>query len=131
MSKSILKLSLLGLMVAAVMGAPVQVRAQTEPPVAEKKKERTTLPFHGKLKAVDTAAKTIAIGEHTYQITADTKIFKGDKAATLADAVVGENVGGSYKKAEGGKLDVLTVHFGPKPEGVADAKPKKKMDEPK
>jgi hypothetical protein len=132
MTKSILKLSLLGLLAIAVVGRPVQLHAQTDTPAPEKK-ARTVMPFHGKLKAVDSTAKTISIGERTFQITSDTKIFKGEKPATLADAVVGENAGGSYKKTQDGKLDVLMVHFGPKPEGDTAAKPKKaaKKEEPK
>src|SRR5258706_13969470 len=119
MSKSILKLSLLGLVIAAVVGEPLQVRAQTNA-AAPEKKQRATLPFRGKLKAVDNTAKTISVGERTFRITSDSKIFKGDKPATLADAVVGEDVGGPYKKTEDGKLDVLMVHFGPKSERGAE-----------
>src|SRR5438128_2202305 len=129
MSKSILKLSLLGLLAAAVMGTPIQIRAQSNAPAAEKKApKRTVLPFTGKLKAVDTTAKTIAIGERTFQITSDSKIFKDGKPATLVDGVVGEDAGGSYKKAEDGKLDIIMVHFGAKPEGKETKKKTKKEE---
>src|ERR1043165_9629505 len=114
MNKSILKLSLLGLLAATVMGTVIPVHAQSEAPAAEKKAARNSLPFHGKLKSVDASAKTIAIGERTFQVTSDTKIFKGDQPATLSDGVVGEDVSGSYKKTDDGKLDILNVHFGPK-----------------
>jgi len=128
MSKSILKLTLLGLFAAAVASAPLPARAQTNAATPPEKKQRTTMPFHGKLKAIDATAKTITIGERTFQVTSDSKIFKNDKPATLADAAVGEEAGGSYKKTEDGKLDVLTVHFGAKAEGSVAAKPKKKKE---
>ena len=41
--------------------------------------------------------------------------------AVLADGVVGEQVRGSYKKTDDGKLNAVTVHFGVK----SGEKPKK------
>lgn len=119
MTKSILKYSLLGLMTLAVTGLQGRVQAQdsqTPPPEKREVKERKagTLPFHGKLKAVDTTAKTITVGELTIQITSETKITKTGNAATLADGVVGEDVNGAYKKAGDGKLNATKVRFGPK-----------------
>ena len=101
MLKSILKISALGLLVAAIAGLPLQASAQTtNKPAGSKKssteksdagaKKRTGGGVHGSLKAVDKTAMTIALGEHTYQITSETKISKGGKPATLADGVVGE-----------------------------------------
>ena len=72
------------------------------------------LPFHGKLKAVDAAAKTISVGTRIFEITSDTIIIKDGKAATLADGVVGEETGGAYKKTEDGKLLVTKLRFGAK-----------------
>jgi hypothetical protein len=91
MTKSILKLSLLSLLAIAVGGLVVQARAQeTDKPTVEKKESKKSgvTPFHGKLKAVDTTAKTITVGELTIQITSDTKISKAGKPATLEDGVV-------------------------------------------
>jgi hypothetical protein len=122
MTKSILKLSLAGLLAAAVIGMPVQLRAQTTNAPEKKAKhsetgaKRSTIPFHGKLKAVDHTAKTISVGETTIQVTSETKITKAGKPATLADGVVGEDVSGAYKKSEEGKVTALSVRFGPKPE---------------
>lgn len=90
----------------------------------------TKLPFHGKLKAVDKAAKTISVGEMTLQITSETTITKDGKPATLDDGVVGENVGGSYTKGEDGKLTAGKLHFGAKPgatEKTTKPEPKKDM----
>jgi hypothetical protein len=121
MTKSFLKLALLGLLAAAVAGLPFGARAaDTNAPAAEKKasqtKKSSTLPVHGKLKALDKTAKTISIGEQTIQITSATLISKGGKPATLEDGVVGEEVSAVYKKSEDGKLTATTVRFGPKPE---------------
>jgi len=118
MTKSVLKLSLLGLLAAAV-AAPMQLCAQdTNAPAAEKneaKPKRATLPpLHGRVKAVDITAKTLTVGEHTVQIISETKITKAGKVATLADAAVGEEATILYKKTEAGKLDALSVRFGPK-----------------
>ena len=129
MIKSILKLSLFGLLAIALTGMPVQLRAQeTNKPAAEKKPARpASTPFHGKLKSVDQTAKTISVGESTIQITSTTKIMKAGKPATLADGVVGEDVAGSYKKAEDGKLNANSVRFGAKPEAAGESK----KEEPK
>jgi hypothetical protein len=129
MTKSILKLSLLGLIAAAV-AAPMHLCAQnTNAPWTEKKEakpKRSTLPpLHGNLKAVDSAAKTLTVGEHTVQITSETKMVKTGQPATLADGVVGEEVTINYRKTDAGKLEALMVRFGPK-EGKTEAKKEKK-----
>jgi len=133
MTKPILKLVVLSLLVGAIAGAPTQALGQEkkkDKPVAGKKepsmgeKKEGVIPFHGKLASVDKSAKTITVGERTFQITADTKIMKAGKPATLDDCVVGEEIGGRYKKTEDGKLVVVGVRFGPKPEGESGGKKK-------
>ena len=124
MIKSILKFSLLGLLAIGVAGTPVVLRAQDTPaapatPPAAKKPSNRAIPFHGKLKAVDNTAKTISVGEQTIQITSDTKITKAAKPATLEDGTVGDDVAGSYRKDADGKMNAVSLRFGPKP--VADA----------
>ena len=121
MKKHIAKISLLTLCAAAILVAPASSRAQdvsTNAPAAEKtapaKKRTGIATFHGSLTAVDTGAMTITVDSKTLQITSETKITKDGKPAVLADGVVGETVGGTYKKAEGGKLNAVTVHFGAK-----------------
>jgi hypothetical protein len=132
MKNSILKFSLITLLAAAV-AAPGQLRAQTtnkpahtKKPAAEKTDStaKKAHPFHGKLAAVDKAAKTITLGKSTYYINSETKIKKADKPATLEDGVIGEDVGGYAKPGEGGKMFATTVTFGPK----SDAKAAKKTD---
>ena len=123
------KVGLLGLLAMAVVTMPVQSHAQTNAPAAEKKAGKRSTPFHGKLKAVDTKAKTISVGEQTIQVTSETKIFKAGKPATLADGVVGEDVSGSYRKGDDGKLTAGMVRFGPRPEkpGAATGDTKKEQ----
>lgn len=79
------------------------------------------LPFRGKIAAVDKQAKTIKVGERTFQVTADTKINKAGKPATLDDATVDEEVGGSYREGTDKKLNLVSLRIGARP----DAAPKK------
>jgi hypothetical protein len=72
------------------------------------------LPFHGKLKAVDLAAKTFSVGVRTFEINSDTIIIKDGKPATLADGVVGDETGGAFKRTDDGKLMVTKLRFGAK-----------------
>ena len=125
MTKTILTLSILSLLAIAVRALPGQVSAQAiDKPAAQKVESRKpgATPFHGKLKAVDIAARTITVGERTIQITSDTKIFKAGQPAALEDGVVGEEVGGAYRKTADGKLDATMVRFGPKPDQDASRK---------
>lgn len=143
------KLSLVGLLITALAGLPLSLSAQTnEQPAAvkkeatkAKKQEKTTekketksgekkqrsLPFTGKLTATDKIAKTITVGERTFQITSTSKIFKAGKPALLEDGVVGELVTGSYKTNEAAKLVANSVYFG----GKSAAKSTEKTDEKK
>jgi hypothetical protein len=114
-----LTFSLLSLMTLAVAGLQGRVGAQDHqaPPVEKKEareKKPGTLPFHGKLKAVDSTAGTITVGELTLRITPETKLTRGGNKAALTDGVVGENVSGAYKKTEEGTLQATKVHFGAK-----------------
>ncbi|MDD5139627.1 MAG: hypothetical protein PHY43_05115 [Verrucomicrobiales bacterium] len=136
MIKNALKITTLSLFAAAIVAAPGTLRAgTTNAPAASgqetaaKHKKHESLPFHGKLTAVDKAAMTIMVGERTFEITSETKITKDDLPATLADAVVGEMVGGAYKKNAEGKLSATSIHFGlksdgTKPEGATKKKKK-------
>jgi hypothetical protein len=112
------------LVAAAVALMPAQLAAQTatnkpagsKKPAAEKTDatSKKGYPFHGKLAAIDKAAKTFTIGKSTYEITSESKIKKADKPATLDDAVVGEEVSGYAKTGEGGKKVAASLTIGPK-----------------
>jgi hypothetical protein len=135
MLKHILRFSAVSLLASAIAGLPLQASAQTtNKPAAVKKaapdqgdstaKKKSGHPFRGKLAAVDKTAKTIKLGESTYQITSQTKITKAGKPATLDDGVVGEEVTGYARPTEDGKMAASSVRFGPKP-GTASTEKKK------
>jgi hypothetical protein len=137
MMKSALRFAALGLLAAALAVSPAQLLAQTtNNPTATKKtsvakkdaatKSRAAHPFHGKLAAVDKIAKTIKVGESVYQITSETKITKDGKPATLEDGIVGGQVSGYVKPAEGGKMAATTVRFGGKADEKGGSKKKEK-----
>jgi hypothetical protein len=85
---------------------------------AEKGDKKPSRPMvaNGKIASVDTAAKSVKVGERTFHVTANTKITKAGKPATLDEAKVGDEVGISYREAEGGKLELVSLRVGPKPE---------------
>jgi hypothetical protein len=115
------------LVAVAFIGSTLAASAQEE----KKAKKDGPLPFNGKVASVDKAAKTIKVGERVFNLTPESRITKGGKPATLGDASVGEDVGGSYKKV-GDKLEVVSVRFGPKPDAEPKGKAKgKKKDETK
>jgi hypothetical protein len=122
MRKNIAETTVLSLLVAAMVATPLLAHAQdanTNAPSSDqtmtpKPKKHGVIPFHGKLVAVETNAMTLTVGNRTFQITADTKIFNNGEPATLSDGVVGEPVRGAYKKTEAGKLEAVKVQFGAK-----------------
>jgi hypothetical protein len=131
MKNHITKNTVLSLLAAALVAVPGLAYAQdanSNAPaapaqtVAPGHQKRGLIPFRGKLGAVDPTAMTLTVGNRTFVVTAGTKILKNGEPATLSDGVVGEPVRGAYKKAEGGKFEAVTVHFGaksaekPKPE---------------
>ena len=98
--------------------------ADASPGASPATQKETKFPFHGKLESVDSAAMTFTLAGTTprvFSVTATTKIQKNGKAATLKDAVVGDDVGGYTEKSTDGKLRALSVRFGPKPEAKTKA----------
>jgi hypothetical protein len=118
MTKSTLKVSLMLFLGVAVVNAPVWSRAESTNSATRENSEIKTkhagAPLHGKLKSLDTEARTLAIGAHTFRVTSETKITKNGQPAVFADGVIGEEVSVLYRKTEDGTLEALTVHFGPK-----------------
>ena len=101
--------ALLSLFLADVSPLAAQTTADTK---------AAKIPFHGKLQAVDTSAQTITISGKTprvFHLTTATKITDGNKnPTTLASAVVGEDVGGSYTKDASGTMTLYSVRLGAK-----------------
>lgn len=121
-------IALYAIAAAALLAVPATIRAEDAPAAkpdapaaAPAAKKHGSLPFHGKVTAVDTTAMTVTIGTKTYNITSDTKITKDGEPATLADIIVGTMIGGAYKK-DGDKLNATTINTGQK----ADKGSKKK-----
>ena len=77
-------------------------------------KKPRSIPYHGKIGAVDAAAKTFTVGSRTFRITSETTITKSGSPAGINDIVVGEEVRGSYWKHDDGSLDARSVKLGPK-----------------
>ena len=96
----------------------LNVSAADKAPAKEEKKAQKAqhIPFHGAISDVNKTAKTFKVGERVFQITAETKIMKAGKPATFDDAKNGEDCGGTYKEAAAGKLEVLSLRVGAKPE---------------
>lgn len=121
--KPTIKFTLLGLTALALAALPLQA---AESATAADGKAKTTesgtattnraTPFRGKL--ASKTATTITVGTRTFEINAETKLQKDGKTVTLADAVVGDEVGGSYVQADG-KLVAKMVRFGPKADAAA------------
>ena len=112
---------------------PNAAAPKTEP-AAPKKKSKSDpvakghgMQFHGKIEAVDQVGKTVTVKgkekEHVLQITSHTKLSKEGKPATLADAVVGENVTGFARETTAGKFEATSIRFNTKAPG--QSKPRK------
>jgi hypothetical protein len=115
--------------------AEVAEKAGDKPKATVKKTKETkeakaatkTLPFYGEVAAVDEAAKTIKIAEHTYHVTDATVIHDGDSAAKFSDVKAGRKIGGSYITAAG-KEELVKLNLGVKQEAGKRA-PKEKEKE--
>lgn len=136
--KSTIKFSLLGLTALALATTPLMAADMSDKTVkGEAKKEEkaatpskaeragVAVPFHGALKAKTDASITIQYHTRdlTIEVTSETKITKDGKPATLAEAVIGEDVGGQYRKRED-KMIARSLRLGAKPEAPAKEKVK-------
>jgi hypothetical protein len=126
MKNNILKLTFYALVAAALAAMPSVSRAEDNtnaPASAQPAPKKATLPFKGKVTAVDTNAMTFSLANLTLNVTSATKIAKGDTPAVMADITVGATVTGSYKKDSEGKLNVAKVKI------VEKAEKKKKGED--
>ena len=114
-----------GLLTATMFVAPVIAIAQDKPakpktPAAGSAPEKPTpttraFPFRGTVAAVDKDAKTVTVGERVFHVSTETKLTKGNQAATVAEIAVGDAISGNYIKADDGKLTAKVMRVGPKP----------------
>lgn len=130
MIKFTVRLTLLSVTMIALAAVPLQAADtmntnEAKPKIkAPSKAERTGVagPFHGTLTAKTDA--TITLKERVLEVTSQTKITKDGKPATLADAEIGQSVGGQFRK-EGGKQIAVSIRFGDKPAEKEKAKEEK------
>jgi Domain of unknown function (DUF5666) len=127
MKNQITKITLLGLLAAALVAVPSVTRAEdsTNAAPAATAPKKHNPPVHGKVAAVDAAAMTVTVGETTITVTSETKITKEGKPATLSDIAVGDTISAGGKKDEAGKFTATKIN-----DGLKTAK-KKKTDETK
>lgn len=117
------------ILAASVITTPVTLIAQDKekPATVSESKQPRPYPFSGKLGAVDKEKKTITImgkeKSRTLHLDDQTKIVKNDKAATLDEAAVGNEVGGQLRKTDDGREVLVSLRLGAKP--AAAAKPEK------
>ena len=128
MKTQLLKIIALCALAAFGSTGPLSLQAQEKPAASAEAKKDRPIPFNGKINEIDKSAKTIGIGKEkkrTIHITDMTKIMKAGKTATLEDASVGDEVGGTYRD-NAGKLEAVSLRVGPKPEVEAKPRAKKK-----
>ena len=133
MNKLITRMLTVGLLTGLVAGAPLVNHAADKKPKmesAEKPAKSDLVPIRGKIGAVDKVNLTITLEgkekSRLIQIKPDTKMTKDGQPATFEAAVVGEEIGGRVKKVGTDQYEAVSLRFGPKPEGNAEPKPKKK-----
>jgi hypothetical protein len=121
---------------APVPPAPATAPAEVAPspaapkqqPAAQPKAKPAGVPFNGKIASVDRTAGTLTLAGKTQRVvnvTADTRLTRDGQPAVLADAKVGEPVGGYAKKNGAGQLEAISIRLGPKPAAEAAPKPSK------
>ena len=113
MKKTKVSLVILGVIGALGM-APMPALAGPATGAEEEKPEKAKKPFDGKVEAVDATQKTLTVGGNVLYISATTKLTKNDKAITLGDIAVGDEVHGTTHQTYDGKTEALTVKVGPK-----------------
>jgi hypothetical protein len=90
-----------------------------------------SIPFRGKISAVDQTEKTFSIAgkekTRTFKIVEGSVITKDGKPGTMADLAENDDVTGSYWKREDGSLEVRSVKAGAKTESET-SKPKKQKE---
>ena len=131
--KKVLLASLFG---GLALGVALPVSAADNPATPEAPPKARTprgMPFKGKIKAVDKAAKTITLDREKSNVlfvTSQSKLTKAGKPAVFDDATVGEEVGGLAREKDG-KLEIVSLRIGPKPTEEAKPEPKPKKEKEK
>jgi len=104
----------IGLLGLSIVATPVWISTSLAGPADQAMLLQEKSPaFHGKVGAVDTSAGTLTVDGMVIRITASSKLTKADKAISLADIKVGDDVHGTTKQMADGKTEALTVKVGP------------------
>ena len=103
----------------ATLALILSVAAQTEsdPTSAREQRSQRPIPFHGMISAVDQTAKTFTITgkekSRVFKITAQTKITKAGRPATMIDITENQEVSGAAWQKPDGTLEAKLVKLGP------------------
>jgi hypothetical protein len=125
-------LSIVGL--CMLLGSNHTNANQTDRPLSAEGEKKPissrSMPFRGKLDSLDKSTRTIKVGARQFQVVDATKIMKAGKPSSLEEATIGEEVGGAYREADGGKLELVSLRLGAKPgkEEAVSKKEKSKED---
>lgn len=104
----------------ATMSSPHATAGETtiSPAVEKKTIKPSRFPFRGKLSAIDLDKKTVSLAGkdrmRIIQITKETRIMRNGMPANLADAVLGEEVGGLLTRDADGQEQAVSLRLGPK-----------------
>ena len=77
-----------------------------------------TVPFRGKVAALDALKKTFTLSgpkQRVFQLSTDTQIEKGGHPAAIGDIATGDEARGLCQIDEDGQRIVIKASFGPKP----------------
>jgi hypothetical protein len=135
--KSLLTLSLLAALAIGMPSSGLAAPKKEKPATGEKTDAAATtskpIPYHGKVAAVDAAAKTFTIKgkqkDRVFAVTDKTVITKDGATADLATITAGEEVQGSATKT-GDNWEALKVIVGAKAAGKGAKKEEAKPTEP-
>ena len=124
----------IGLAPAGVWARPAEAGGG-QPSTALRPAKTRAFPFRGSITAIDHEAGTITLKgkekARQFRITGGTRILKDGQPASLADAKVGDEVGGQAQTAGEGIFEALSLRIGPKPEtGAAGKTPREPSASP-
>ena len=130
-------LMLVALLLAAFTTQPNVRAAGAEKPAAASttkeagpRKFNRTVPFRGKVAALDAQKKTFTLSgpkQRVFQLSTDTQIEKGGQPAAMEDIAAGDEARGLCQIDEDGQRVVIKASFGPK---VAKTGPDKDKADP-
>jgi hypothetical protein len=107
-------LSILALVITAATLSAATNSPPAKPGAATSQTAGRGLPFHGKIAAVDKAAKTITMEgkkQRVFHLTPETKINRDNVKASLDAVTVGVEVGGFARELPDGRMNLVTLNI--------------------